>query len=280
MKFENQPLDPVSKAIHERALACAKKFLTAEYETLCAIMEVDKRRVYEKFGLEALTPYCVKILGLSEPVAEAFVRVARKSEKVPELKEAVEMRRITLLKAKTIASIVNQKNCEEWINKAQSMTKEKLEEEIRIGSGKKAFKLPLILTKEQWILLKRARELVSVKLGKSASIEETLVVLGEYYLEKFDPVQKADRNPTYSHNDRSQERSPTSSLKIPSRIRHEVNRRDRGKCQALRPDGTKCENSTWVHHHHIVPREKGGPDTVENLITLCTSHHSQWHATT
>src|SRR5262249_2170649 len=36
-----------------------------------------------------------------------------------------------------------------------------------------------------------------------------------------------------------------------------------------------------LHGHHIVPRSKGGPDTPENVITLCDLCHAvvtrRWH---
>jgi hypothetical protein len=30
-----------------------------------------------------------------------------------------------------------------------------------------------------------------------------------------------------------------------------------------------------THAHHRIPREAGGPDTLENLITLCEKHHRE-----
>jgi 5-methylcytosine-specific restriction endonuclease McrA len=54
--------------------------------------------------------------------------------------------------------------------------------------------------------------------------------------------------------------------------------RDREKCQAELQDGTKCGETKWLHQHHIIPKEFGGKDTAENLITLCSSHHRMVHA--
>ena len=66
-------------------------------------------------------------LGLSEDVAANFVRVARKSRTVPELKEAIDEGRISVTKAKTIASVITSENHLDWIDKAQSLSKDKLE---------------------------------------------------------------------------------------------------------------------------------------------------------
>ena len=51
-------------------------------------------------------------------------------------------------------------------------------------------------------------------------------------------------------------------------IRKEVIRSDNYTCQAC---GTK-KNLTV---HHIIPRDKGGPDDTSNLITLCTRCHDE-----
>lgn len=64
---------------------------------------------------------------------------------------------------------------------------------------------------------------------------------------------------------------------IPAEVLHAVYRRDRGRCQARRADGTKCGARKFLELHHIVPVAKGGTDTVGNLITLCSRCHRKWH---
>lgn len=87
--FNELELDSHSKVIHETAICRAKAYLVAEAALLESIMEINRHRTFEKFGEAYLTPYCVKYLGLTSDVAANFVRVARKSEQVPELKEAI-----------------------------------------------------------------------------------------------------------------------------------------------------------------------------------------------
>jgi 5-methylcytosine-specific restriction endonuclease McrA len=93
-------------------------------------------------------------------------------------------------------------------------------------------------------------------------LEELLDV----YLEKKDPVKKAER--TYLR----QVRPSTAVKTMPAKVKHQVNLRDRGKCQA-----PGCENDRYVEIHHIVPRAQGGPHTLENLTTLCSAHHRITH---
>jgi 5-methylcytosine-specific restriction endonuclease McrA len=46
---------------------------------------------------------------------------------------------------------------------------------------------------------------------------------------------------------------------------------------ALRRAGSRCRVcgfDTLVEVHHIIARRHGGPDTLDNLITLCPNHHT------
>lgn len=252
--------------VHQRALACARRYLVAEAELLEAIAEVDRLRIYEAFHYTHLTPYCVKELGLSEDVAACFVRVARKGREVPELQEAVSDGRLTVTKAKTIASVITASSQEAWIEKATTLSKRELEAEVaeanpRAGRpekakpvGQKKFRVEFELMEEEMELFRRAQEVSGAE-----SLAETQVKLLKFFLDRKDPVRKADR---------SRDRSVA---------KHAVNRRDRGACQAKLPNGKICGNRRWVHQHHIIPKNEGGPDTPENLITLCSAHHRQWH---
>jgi 5-methylcytosine-specific restriction endonuclease McrA len=67
-------------------------------------------------------------------------------------------------------------------------------------------------------------------------------------------------------------KAPTAAKAIPSKVRHAVNLRDRGKCQVK-----GCTNERYVDLHHIIHQAKGGKHTEENLVTLCSAHHRIQH---
>lgn len=50
------------------------------------------------------------------------------------------------------------------------------------------------------------------------------------------------------------------------------------KCECVDLDTEeRCPN--WqVQAHHILPRSRGGKDTVENLLVVCARHHLWIHA--
>jgi hypothetical protein len=217
----------------------------------------------------------VKELGLSEEVAACFIRVARKARQVPELQGAVQAGKISVTKAKTIAAVITPENQEAWIEKATGMSKRELEAEVaeanpRAGKaekarpvGEKKIRVEFELTRDEMELFRRAQEV-----SGSASLAETQAKLLKFFLDRKDPVRKADRARARTH--RSGERPPAAEI-------HAVHRRDRGRCQAKLPDGATCGSKKWIQLHHKIARSDGGADTAGNLITLCSAHHRQWH---
>jgi 5-methylcytosine-specific restriction endonuclease McrA len=59
---------------------------------------------------------------------------------------------------------------------------------------------------------------------------------------------------------------------IPPRRRRQVLSRDRHRCR--RPG---CTSTRFLEVHHLVPRENGGGNDPENLITLCAACHQLLH---
>ena len=60
---------------------------------------------------------------------------------------------------------------------------------------------------------------------------------------------------------------------IPPALRRKVRARDHGKCRV-----PWCRSSHNVDQHHIVPISQGGTHTLENILSLCESHHLAHHA--
>jgi len=59
---------------------------------------------------------------------------------------------------------------------------------------------------------------------------------------------------------------------IPPALRRKVSARDHGRCRV-----PWCRSYRNVDQHHIRPVAEGGEDTLENLISLCESHHIALH---
>ena len=39
----------------------------------------------------------------------------------------------------------------------------------------------------------------------------------------------------------------------------------------------QCGATENLHHHHVIPKVKGGSDVQDNFITLCEKHHESIH---
>ncbi len=68
------------------------------------------------------------------------------------------------------------------------------------------------------------------------------------------------------------EQGDRNTTTIPPRVRREVLARDQHRCQA-----PGCGRTRFLEVHHIVPRQQGGNNKAENLVTLCSSCHRLWH---
>ena len=66
--------------------------------------------------------------------------------------------------------------------------------------------------------------------------------------------------------------TPGKRTAIPAPLRRKVSARDHGRCRV-----PWCRSSRNIDQHHIRPISEGGEHTLDNLITLCESHHIALH---
>ncbi len=65
---------------------------------------------------------------------------------------------------------------------------------------------------------------------------------------------------------------------IPTQLLHQINLRDQRRCCFVNQKGERCEQSRGVEIHHKIPVSAGGKNSMDNLITLCSSHHGWMHS--
>jgi hypothetical protein len=66
--------------------------------------------------------------------------------------------------------------------------------------------------------------------------------------------------------------------KITSSVLHAVHLRDGRRCMHEFSPGKLCGQMRFTEIHHVIPVASGGPNSVENLVTLCVAHHRARHA--
>jgi len=244
--------------------------------------------------------YATQILGLSESLAYAFITVARKCKQVVELQAAIDSRELSVSKAVRITSSLNAENSRELIDFARSHSSKEIDFEVAKrnptveirGSAKAVsedmFLLEIGVSKKIYEKLLRVLALEAQR-QRNSKFEDAIDAGLEAYLEKYDPVRKAERvskkvvvestEPCSSkvlkkmdQNVGSRGRTP-----IPAAQKHAVHRRDEGRCTHRDVTGKRCNQDRWVEIHHVVPVSLGGSNDPENLTTLCSFHHDLVH---
>ncbi len=239
-------------------------------------------------------------MNLSEAITCEFTAVVHKGREVPELKEAVLAGEVTLSKAKKICSVITPQNKNEWIELAKCETsrviemcvaranpKEQTIESAKYTSGDRLeFKLGV---SDEWFAnLKQVKDLLSQKFGRNVDSEEALGHIMKDFIQRNDPVLKAERAMASSEKRAQKQNSPfpgTVNSKKQTKPRrekikritfHQLNVRDGNQCTHVGRFG-RCEEKRWLDTHHIVEVTKGGTNALENLTTLCRAHHQAHH---
>ena len=192
-------------SIHEEALKLTSSYKKSESDLINIIQKIDALKAFREKGFTSCYDYCVKFLKLSDGASYDFINVARKSKTVPELKAAIDNNLITVSKARRLTAVITKENYEHWIGLAQNLSKEKLEKEIAAINPKTAtpekikyvtesrLKLELGVSEEFIEMLKKAQDILCQKTKGVASYEMTLEQALKEFLDKHDPVKKAQR---------------------------------------------------------------------------------------
>ena len=300
--------------LHKKAKKIVNQYKQSERELVSIIAQVDHLKAFYKLGFNFLFTYMTEGLGLSPAVASNISAVVRKSYEVPQLKNKVVAGEISLSKARKLTPVINEVNQKQWLNLAQSKTQKQIEREVALAQPKSAviekvqyvprdkiinekvqikrevarMKLELGVSEKLMLQLRRCQDLESQRQKKHINLEECLEVLCRFYLEKKDPIKKAQRQkakgklgedpndkssqPLKSVSDRLYRRVP-----LPAKVKHQIQLRDHGQCTHVDHHGKRCSSKRYLEIHHHKPVSKGGDNSLQNLRLLCSGHHKVHH---
>ena len=166
------------------------------------IQQVDEAKVFLKMGYSNLFSYLTESLKLTEAQAFTYSTVSRKSRQIPSLQTAIEAG-LSLTKAQRIVPILTKENHQEWISKAQNLSKYDLEREVAelnpLASKKESLRaisknrlsLRIEISNELSQKLQRLKTLISNQTKKNVSLEDSLEEIANFYLSRKDPLKKA-----------------------------------------------------------------------------------------
>ena len=260
-----------ARLLDQKAKALFKTWNTTHAELLNVISEIDETRSYLELGYSSLWDYVTRELDMTAHQAHQFVSVTRKAKEVPTLKEKVIQGEITLTKAALIVPEIKIENQNLWLAKAETNTAREIKRAVTEAQGKPEFiEVKLKLTSEEYSEFQKAQDILSRKLKKSATAEETVMDTVRPYVTKQDKTQKAVR--LLRTSEVNFENIPFGR-RLPAQVKHQVYSKGEGRCQATNPDGTRCENKRFLEIHHKQPISQGGSNHPTNLILLCSGHH-------
>jgi hypothetical protein len=279
------------------AETAAQNYIHAKIILLQAIQAIERNSAFLVWGFTSLYDFATQKLGLTEDVAYMMIAVGRKALEIPALQHALEKEGLHLSKAKRIVPLLTEENASHWIARAKSLSKSELEKEIAQASPAHA-----VNERASWVApdrlhlqcgvselmmekIRRVQDLESQRTSSVCTIEQALQAAVESYLEKHDPLRKAER---FERRERVRKVGPGRKLRkqqarlgrlpLNARLRHSLVRRDEGRCVELLPSGARCTNRRWLEVHHTQSIADGGTNTLSNLKTLCYAHHRMKHS--
>jgi 5-methylcytosine-specific restriction endonuclease McrA len=322
-----------------QAIKVARNYKKLEQELLALIIEIDKKKIFYQLGYNSLFSYLTDRLELTPAATYAFINVARKSHEIPELKEHVTSGKLSIYKAQRITPVITSKNSKTWLTLAQSVTHRKLEREVALAAPRQAvpektkylsldqelsekvvikresprLALQMGVSEKLMLKIRRAQDLESQRNKKSLSLEETLEQILDVYLDKRDPMKRAQRQLVKGKLQKSQQKKQEPAVKsinrkssgeklksyasvasgrnfaraksdkrkpIPASIQHQLQLRDQGQCTHRDQGGRRCPSRRFLEAHHIKPVSNGGDNSLENLTLFCSGHHKSMHQMT
>ena len=287
--------DVSAHPLHRKAKSLSRVYLNSEAELLGTLMAMVEENLLVRLGYTGVFDYVTKELKISESQSGYFQRVAQKARVIPELKQAVLSGALSLSRARRIVGVIDSTNASYWIDAAIHWKQKELEREVSEQSPRRNVregfvplpgdltKLTVVITQEEEKEMERANALLSQALKAPASLQQTLAATVALFLDKKDPVRKAQRAAASSRT-RPQKGSPSPTKpqrpgqrKKPAHVAHQVNLRDGFRCAYVYKDGGRCDKQSFLEHHHVLPLSWGGENTASNLTTRCYWHHRHEH---
>jgi len=271
--------------------------------------ELDNRKLYRELGYPSLFAFCTKALGYSEGAAFRRIAAARALSVCPELCQQIETGKLSLCTAVEVAKVLTVENKEQVLaagaGKSNRAVKEALipfqreslpakrAETVRVkrvatgttpllaqkGDSQKRFSVTLELDESEMSLLEEAQKLLSARKLKDTVLRAAKqVVIREKRLTRYrDRRAQKSLSTSKVETDKSTggvlNRAARLSRYIPASVKHQVTKRDSGRCSYIAPDGTMCCETRNLEYDHVFPFALGGKSTVENLRLVCRAHN-------
>ena len=273
------------------------------------LLEMSRRRGYEKFGYKDVWDYASARFGYSSRKTHYFLGLAHSLERLPKLLKALEDGEIGWTKAYQIARVADPETEEEWLEKAKDLSVRDLKEMIKRRRTNGSRPVKLWMTEETAELWDFAIEVCRMSTGAQHSQMQCLeFMIGEFLAtwsyeanrhvrlveETAEEAKNGNAIDSFSTEELTEEEIIQTEKRIcpdnddlPSAVLNyrcppgwmEVLERDSYRC--VYPG---CGARSGLHPHHIEFRSRFGTktraerDAPSNQLAVCALHHRMLHA--
>ncbi|MFO0933360.1 MAG: HNH endonuclease signature motif containing protein [Planctomycetota bacterium] len=211
--------------------------------------------------------------GLAAVEARALLDLGRALRLHPDLEEEIRRGDVTVAAAACVAEVLTQpamlRSDDDWRGWARDDSLRTLRrrvrerrEQVRIGD-EPACAVTVFVRSEARDDFERAREIASSRAGRTLTHGETFETVVDHFLDSFDfaRVMPGAR--------RAADTRSYHSRYVPMAVRREIFARQGFRCAV-----PFCDHSMFLEKAHLVAHASGGDREADNLILLCTAHHT------
>lgn len=139
----------------------------------------------------------------------------------------------------------------------------------------RVFRLQFGIDAETMAKFSRVQSIAATRRRRHVDLSELFGILCDVYLDRHDPVRRAQRKGKKRNAGRSTAAptTPARKRRVPQTVRDEVFRRDGGRCTFVDKNGERCEATINLEVDHIRPFALGGSHEVSNLRLMCPAHN-------
>lgn len=239
--------------------------LKARWKFAGLLPEVYKRRLYERRGFHSIYEFAARIGGLSRDHADNVLRLERRFEDKPVLKEALISGEVSVNKLARVVSIATPENQEDLVEKANNMSSRALEVFVKDFKEENGLDKAKNKQKNLHVQTLQLDEDVEVELRK---LQQKGININEL-LREF--LNKRKLELAQEKEELASETTPTKSRYINVKVRKYLRKEH----------GTKCSirncNRPAEHIHHTQRFALARTHDPRYLAPLCRGHHEIAH---
>ncbi len=299
-----------ARSFHAHLAELLRAEFVAQGAFLAALAEFDRRKSFRDLGYASLFEYLHRGLKLSRGAAHHRRAAVWLLERFPEVLEPIQDGRLCFTTASIVATVMTEENQAEVLPRFYGLSKLEALELAAELKPRKVVPERTVVTRVEPVArgeaVERAEPIEPVEPPTSWTDACQKVHLGE--LDAPRPVvvpmtatesrlhitvsreflallRKAKAGESHRNPGATDEQVLKLALEtllekqskrkacVPAKVKREVVKRDGGKCQWKLADGGLCGATVRLEIDHVVPRGKGGADTVDNCRILCQSHN-------